>query len=171
MGLSALVKSLYKSYAGGTLGTRVFRVADVAGTPPMNVWRDIFTVANGLVLMTMLIGERTIAQGGGASNLDIQSDPTAAGASVAICAPTVVTADAVGTLYTFTGVPTDGCYAAVGGVPGGMAGGLAAQGFHGWVIPPGTIEWRESLAAAATGAIQWTMFYVPIDPEATVAFA
>lgn len=168
MSLSSLVKSLYKSYAGGTLGTRVFRVADA--NVPQNAWRDIFDVSNGLILMTMLVGERTIIQAPGASNLDIQFDPTVAGASVSFCAATVITTDAVGTLYTFTGVPGDGCYAAVGGVPGGMAGGLAAQGFHGWIIPPGTVEWRES-HAAGTGAIQWTLFYVPIDPEATVAAA
>jgi len=148
------------SQAGGTLGTRVYRVADV--DVPLNAWRNIFTVSNGLVLMTMLVGERTIIQAGGVSNLDLQSDPTVAGAAVALCAPTVITADGVGTLYTITGVPGDGCYAAIGGVPGGMSGGLAAQGFHGWIILPGTVEWRES-AGAGTGAIQWTMFYVPID--------
>ena len=45
-----------------------------------------------------------------------------------------------------------------------MAGGALATGLntHGWVVPPGTIEWRES-AAAGTGSVQWTMFYVPID--------
>lgn len=169
MGLAAFVKSLYLSRAGGTLGTRVFRVADV--DCPQNAWRPIFTVTNGLVLMTMLIGERTIIQAAGVSNLDIQSNPTLAGAtSVVICAPTVITGDLVGTLYTFSGVPTDGCYAADGGVPGGMAGGLVAQGYHGWVIPAGAVEWRES-SGTGTGAIQWTMYYVPIDPGALVTAA
>jgi len=168
MGLAALIKKIYLSEAGGTVGTKVPRVADA--DCPQNAWREIFTVSNGSVLMTMLVGKRTIVQAGGASNLDLQSNPTAVGAVSALCAPTVITADAIGTLYTITGVPADGCYAAVGGVPGGMAGGLAAQGFHGWIIPSGAIEWRES-AAAGTGAVQWTMFYVPIDPGAVVAAA
>lgn len=165
MSVSATVKSLFVSYAGGTLGTYVFRAAAVA---PANVWQNIFTVANGNVLMTMLLGETTIADTSGASNLDIQIDPTA-GAAVAFCAATVINNDAIGTLYTFTGVPGDGCYAGLA-VPGGMAGGLAAQGFHGWVIPPGTVEWRES-QAAPDHAVQWYMFYVPIDRGATVAAA
>lgn len=165
MGLSALIKSLYMSYAGGTLGTMVARATAVA---PANVWQNIFTVANGNILMTMLLGETTIAEATGASNLDIQIDPTA-GAAVALCAPTAVTGDAIGTLYTFTGVPADGCYAALA-VPGGMAGGLAAQGFHGWVVPPGTVEWRETVGAP-THSVQWYLFYVPIDRTATVAAA
>jgi len=151
------------SYAGGTLGTRVFLAAAVA---PANAFRTIFTVANGNVLMTMLIGETTITDTTGASNLDMQFNATVGGA-VALCAPTVINNDVIGTLYTFTGVPTDGCYADFA-VPGGMAGGLAAQGFHGWVVPPGTVQWRES-AAVPVHAVQWYMFYVPIDREATVA--
>jgi len=167
MGIQAMLKSLYLSYAGGTLGSRVARAAGVC---PQNVWQDIFTVNTGNVLMTMLVGERTIIQAGGASNLDMQIDPTA-GAAIALCAVTVVTADAVGTFYTFTGNPADACYAGLA-VPGGMAGGALATGqnMHGWIVPPGTIEWRES-AAAGTGSIQWYMFYVPIDTGATVTAA
>ena len=165
MSISAMIKSLQKSYSGGTLGTYVFRPAN-AGLPPRNAWQPIFTVATGNVLMTMLIGERTGAQAGGASNLDIQIDPTAAGAVAVFCAPTVIDADIVGTIYTFTGNPVDGCYAALS-VPGGMAGGLAAQSMHGWIVPPGTVDWRES-AGAGTGAVQWYLFYVPIDRGANV---
>jgi hypothetical protein len=134
------------------------------------VWQDIFTIATGNVLMTMLIGERTVIQAAGASNLDIQIDPTV-GAAVSFCAVTVITADAVGTIYTFTGNPADACFAGLA-VPGGMAGGALATGqnMHGWVIPPGTVEWRES-AAAGTGSVQWYMFYVPIDTNANVAAA
>jgi len=163
MSLSAMIKSLQRSQSGGTLGTYVFEPAAVA---PANAWRTIFTVTGGNVLMTMLIGETTIAEGTGASNLDMQIDPTAAGAVAALCAATVINNDIVGTLYTFTGVPTDGCYAALS-VPGGMVGGLAAQGFHGWVVPPGAVQWRES-AAVPDHAVQWYMFYVPIDRGANV---
>lgn len=141
-----------------------------AAACPQNVWQDIFTVTNGNILMTFLLGERTVIQGGGASNLDIQIDPTA-GAAISFCAVTVVTTDAVGTLYTFTGNPADACYAALA-VPSGMAGGLVATGgnMRGWIIPPGTIEWRES-AAAGTGSVQWYICYVPIDSDAFVVVA
>lgn len=167
MSLAGKVSSLFVSQAGGTLGTRVFRAASAC---PLNVWLSIFTVSNGLVLMTMLIGERTVIQAGGASNLDIQVNPTA-GAAVALCAATAVTTDAVGTIYTFTGTPADACFAALAG-QAGMAGGLLATGIstHGWIVPPGTVQWRES-AAAGTGSVQWTIFYVPIDPESSVAAA
>lgn len=167
MSVSAMIKSLHISQSGGTLGTYVFRAAAAC---PLNVWLPIFTIANGNVLMTMLIGERTIIQGGGASNLDIQIDPTA-GAAVAFCAPTLITADAVGTIYTFTGNPADACYAGLS-VPAGMAGGALATGqnMHGWVVPPGTVDWRES-AGAGTGSVEWFMFYVLIDRGATVVAA
>jgi len=149
------------------LGERAFRATNAC---PLNVWEDIFTVSNGLVLMTMLVGERTVIQGGGVSNLDLQIDPTA-GAAVALCIPTVVTTDAVGTLYTITGNPADAVYAGLA-VQGGMSGGALATGqnTHGWVVPPGTVEWRES-AGAGTGEIQWTMLYIPIDVGASVAAA
>lgn len=166
MGLGSFVKSLYMSYAGGTLGTMVFRPASV---PVAATWLPIFNVTGGNVLMTMLIGETTVAEATGATNMDMQIDPTAAGASVALSAATAVTNDVVGIIYTFTGVPTDGCYAGLA-VPGGMSAGLVAQGFHGWIVPPGTVEWRESVAVP-THEVQWYMFYVPIDRGATVTAA
>ncbi len=167
MSLASIIKALYRSQGGGALGTFVERATNAC---PQNVWENIFTVTGGNVLMTMLIGERTIIQAAGASNLDIQIDPTA-GAAVSFSAVTVITGDAVGTIYTFTGNPADACYVGLA-VPGGMAGGALATGgsMHGWVIPPGTVEWRES-AAAGTGSVQWYMFYVPIDRVASVAAA
>ena len=165
MGLNSYVKSITASQSGGTLGTRVFLPATVC--PTGAVWTTLFTVSGGLVLMTMLVGERTIIQAAGASNLSIRVNPTA-GAVVAFCAATVVTADAVGTIYTFTGNPADACYAGLA-VQAGMSGGLLATGMntHGWIVPPGTVQWNED-AAAGTGSVQWTMRYVPIDPEAYV---
>lgn len=167
MGLPALIKSLFLSQSGGTLGTRVFRVASAC---PQTAWEDIFTISIGNVLMTMLIGERTVIQGGGASNIDFQIDPTA-GAAVSLCGVTVCTTDAVGTIYTITGNPADACYSGLT-VPGGMAGGALATGqnMHGWVVPPGTVEWRES-QGAGTGSVQFYMFYVPIDIGANVVAA
>lgn len=167
MGLGSIIKSLYMSYAGGTLGTMVFRAASLptASSVPL----PIFTVTGGNVLMTMLVGETIAPDTTGASNLSIQIDPVAAGAAVALCGATVINNDVAGTLYTFTGVPGDGCYADLA-VPAGMAGGLVAQGFHGWIIPIGDVEWIES-NAGPDHTVQWTMFYVPIDRGATVAFA
>jgi len=167
MGLPAMIKSLFLSQSGGTLGTRVFRATNAC---PQTAWENIFTVATGNVLMTLLVGERTVIQAGGASNIDFQVDPTA-GAAVSLCAVTVCTTDAVGTIYTITGNPADACYSGLS-VPGGMAGGalLTGQNVHGWIVPPGTIEWRES-AAAGTGNVQFYMFYVPIDIGANVVAA
>jgi len=165
--ISPDVVALFESKAGGVLGTKVVRAASVC---PQNVWLPIFTVTGAPVLMTMLVGERTVIQAGGASNLDIQVDPTA-GAAVAFCAATDVVTDAVGTLYTFTGNPADDCFAALAG-QAGMAGGLLATGIntHGWIVPIGDVEWRET-AAAGTGSIQWTMFYVPLGDTSVVVAA
>jgi len=161
------VVALFESHAGGALGTRVLRAAAAC---PQNVWLPIFTVTGAPVLMTMLVGERTVIQAGGASNLDIQVDPTA-GAAVSFCAVTAVAADAVGTFYTFTGNAADVCFAVLAG-EAGMAGGLLATGIntHGWIVPIGDVEWRES-AVAGTGSIQWTMFYVPLGATSSVVAA
>ena len=165
--IKADIEELVACTKGGLLGTRVFRAASAC---PQNVWLPIFTVTGGPVLMTMLVGERTILQAGGASNLDIQIDPTAGGA-ISFCAVTVVSDDPVGTFCTFTGTPADDCFAALA-VPGGMAGGLLATGINtlGWIVPIGDVEWRES-AVAGTGSVQWTMFYIPLSAAATVAAA
>jgi len=165
MGLGNDVKSLHASQSGGTLGTRVFLPATAC--PVAANWTTLFTVSGGLILMTMLIGERIAVQAGGASNLSIRINATVGGV-VAFCAATVIDADAIGTLYTFTGNPNDACFAGFAG-EAGMAGGLLATGIntHGWVVPPGTVQWNED-AATGTGSVQWTMRYVPIDPEAHV---
>ena len=168
MGLGQDVKSLFMSHSGGTLGTRRFRVASIPTAG--GAFLPIFTVSNGLVLMTLLVGETTVAEATGATNLTLQTNPTA-GAAVALCIATAVTLDAIGTLYTITGNPADAVYAGLA-VQGGMSGGALATGqnTHGWVIPPGTVDWSETVAAP-THQVQWTMFYVPIDPKASVAAA
>lgn len=167
MGLPQMIKSLFLSRSGGTLGTPVFRATNAC---PQNAWESIFTVAVGNVLMTLLVGERTAIQAGGASNIDFRINPTVGGA-VSLCGVTVCTTDAIGTIYTITGNPADACYSGLA-VPGGMAGGalLTGQNTHGWVVPPGTIQWRES-AANGTGSVQFYMFYVPIDRRANVVAA
>ena len=167
MGISAMIKSQYSGLAGGYLGTYVERATSVPGA---NVWLSIFTVSVGNVLMTMLIGETTIAEATGATNMDIQINPTA-GAAVSFSAATAVTGDAIGTIYTFTGNPADACYAGLA-VQAGMSGGLVATGqqMKGWIVPPGTVQWRETIAAP-THSVQWYLFFIPIDRGAAVVAA
>ena len=164
MGLRSELRSLYSGKAGGTNGLIVVCPAQAA---PLNVFHPIFTITGGTVLITSLVGYRTVVQAGGASNADLQTDPTI-GAAVSLCAVLAVTGDLAGIIYTITGNATDAMQSGRA-VFGGMAGGLLATGInmHGWLCAAGTIDWRES-AAAGTGPVEWYLSYVPINPAAYV---
>jgi len=141
-----------------------------AAAVPQNAFQNLFTIATGNILLLFLVGERTVIQGGGVSNMDFQIDPTA-GAAVALCIPTVITTDAVGTIYTLTGNPADAVYAGLASMSGMSGGALATgQNTQGWIVPPGTIDYRES-AAAGTGQNQFYACWVPIDAGATLVAA
>ena len=146
MSLSTVIKSLYMSYAGGTLGTRVFRAVSLPTAAGAAL--PIFRVTNGNVLMTMLVGETIAPDTTGASNLSMQIDPVAAGAAVALCAATVINNDVAGTLYTFTGV-------------------VALMVTNDWILTPGVIN---ILVANTnlTGAIDWYIEYRPLAPDAEI---
>lgn len=158
---------LYLSRAGGRLGTPVDRAA---AADPQNVWENIFTVAGGLVLITSLIGVRTVIQAGGASNMQFRHSigPTN------ICAVAAITGDAVGTFYTITGIFADALQIAAAGIPlpGGLAGSVGGGGnsISGVIMAAGTIQVTMT-AAAGTGSTRYICHYIPLDSGATVAAA
>lgn len=160
-------KTLQKlTYMAGGLGVPVVRAA--AADPQNSVMTTIFAITGGLVLVRLLVGRRTVIQAGGASNIRLQHSigPTF------LCAATATSAtDAVGTTYTITGNPADGCLIGAAGAPtlGGIAGGLLATGNqgHGIFMSTGNIQVYFS-AAAATGSTEWTLFFVPITTGAYI---
>ena len=161
------VTSLLLSRAGGLLGTPVPRLAAV---DPQNVWLPLFTIAGGHVLMTSLLGVRTVIQAGGISNMQFRHS---VGPTV-LCAAAVITGNAVATLYNITGNVADALRIGVAGVPipGGLAGGLLATGINilGFVLPAGTLDVTMT-AAAGTGSTRYILHYIPLDLGASVVVA
>lgn len=144
-------------------------VEKAAFTLPATTSTAIFTVTGGRVLITSLVGEVTTVLGGTATSLNVTLDPDGANAVADLAAATVVTSDAVGTLYTVTGAPADLLAAPEVGstaVPNYVSGVLVGRGF---VVPAGSILLKTS--ATNTGATKWALTYVPYDTGASVAAA
>lgn len=149
-----------------TLGRQVSKAAF---TLPATTSTAIFTVTGGRVLVTSLVGEVTTVLGATATNLNVTLDPDGANAVADLAAATVVTSDAVGTLYSVTGAPLDVLSAAAVGnaqVPNYVAAVLAGPGF---IVPAGSILLKTS--ATNTGATKWNLTYVPYDAGAAVVAA
>jgi len=160
-------QALILSRAGGLLGTPVPRAA---AADPQNVWLPLFTVAGGHVLMTSLLGVRTVIQAGGVSNMQFRHS---VGPTV-LCAVGIITANAVATLYNITGNVADALQIGAAGVPirGGLAGGLLATGINmlGFVLGAGTLDVTMT-AAAGTGSTRYILHYIPLDLGAVVTAA
>ncbi len=142
------------------LGTAV---AGAAKTVPQNATGTIFTVAGGRVLVTGLVGKVTTVIGGTTPSAKLVATPTV-GSANDLCTATAITADEVGTLYSIPG-PTGSALGVSGSGSGGVTGQTAPV-----IVAAGTIGVNVS-AADATGAIQWTLTYVPLDDGATVTAA
>ncbi|GGU13233.1 hypothetical protein [Streptomyces violascens] len=142
------------------LGTAV---AGAAKTVPQNATGTIFTVAGGRVLVTGLVGKVTTVIGGTTPSAKLVATPTV-GSANDLCTATAITADEVGTLYSIPG-PTGSALGVSGSGSGGVTGQTAPV-----IVAAGTIGVNIS-AADATGAIQWTLTYVPLDDGATVTAA
>ena len=168
MSLSAMIKAMYANQGrSGVLGTNVVRAA---AADPQNVQQTIFTIAGGVVLVTGLVGVRTVIQAGGASNIQFRHS---VGATV-LNVLTAITGDTVGTIYTITGNVNDNALIGVGGIPvqGGMFGSQAgvSQQQPGLYFFTGNIQVLMT-AAAGTGSTSYILTYVPISTGATVVAA
>jgi hypothetical protein len=116
----------------------------------------IFTVVGGPVLLTGFFGLITTASGANATH--IEATPTT-GTSIPVAAALDINPALVGDYLTITGVATDTVkYNAT-------TTGLCMMGYKGIIIPVGTLDYH---AAAADGAVAWTMFYVPLATGAYV---
>jgi hypothetical protein len=147
------------------LGARVQKASAVL---PATATQTIFTVAGGRVLMTSLLGEVTVVFDGTVNSLNVTFDPTV-GAVGDLCAATVCTSDAAGTLYSITGVAADLLSAQkVTGTE--VPTHVYVQSFQtrGIFLPAGVMGLKAS-ATDTTGSTKWTMTYVAIDDGASVA--
>lgn len=142
--------------------TKVSNLADGSGTD------NLFTVT-GRVLITSLTGEVTTVIGGAATMKlrDITN-------SVDLCAATTIDTDAVGTMYALTSISANilngtGATPVIGSIPnitGAQQVDVAVVG-----NAQGALTIAHVLDAADTGAVTWTLFYIPLVSGATVAAA
>lgn len=127
---------------------------------------DLFTVT-GKVLITLIAGEVTTV---------IATTTTYAmrvkTSNEAIFAATTITTDAAGTLYLFGGDPTVVLNNA--GTPVTRVGFLDGAGPHSPIVvglAGGSATIESDLDAAGTGVIAWTLYYIPLEANASVVAA
>jgi len=136
------------------------KVERATATLPGGAAGALFTISGGRVAMTLILGTVTTVIQTQANNTKLVFNPTATGASTDLCAVLDTSADAVGTIYTISGVAAD---ALRDRMLNGL--GMAAP----VILSAGTIDL--DCAATNTGSVAWTLCYVPIDDGATVVAA
>jgi hypothetical protein len=147
------------------------RVKTAAITCPATTSTAIFTVS-GRVIVTSLIGEVTTAIQNQACNFNITFDPTGSGAVGDVCAATAVANDAVGTFYSVNGIQADLLSSQKAGgteVPTHVLAPVGSSQGLGFMVPAGSMLWKAS--ATNTGAVEWTLTYIPLDDGASVVAA
>jgi hypothetical protein len=118
----------------------------------------IFNIVGGRVAITSIVGQITVAASG-ATNISLQSNPTAAGFTTGAISGVL----AAGGLEVGTLLAIDGTLAtATFGVNAGAAQGQTRD----VIVPVGQLELLVS--AAETISIVWKVFYVPFDTGAYV---
>jgi len=133
-------------------------VAKAAATLPASTTQTLFTVTLGNVELLALVGEVTTVVQTQANATKLTFNPTGTGASTDLCATLDITAAAVGTFYSITGIATDPMQSGIW-----MAHGLV----YPLILGPGVIEL--SCAATNTGATQWFALYRAIESGALMA--
>ncbi len=146
-------KSTRDRVADLKLGLRVDRAL---ATLPQTTTQSIFNVVGGRVQMTGILGTVTTLLGT-PGNLSLEANPTVGTASV-LCAVVASSTNEVGTLISITGLVGTAMLC-------DDAGGVAMQG-NPIAVDVGVIDFRTS--GSSTGAIQWSIWYIPLEDGAYV---
>jgi hypothetical protein len=133
------------------------KVAGTAKAVPQNATQTLFTVSGGRIAVTSLFGVVTVIMAGTTPNCKFTSTPTT-GTAVDLTTTTSLGTTEVG------GHVTIGSFGAATVVKNAGAANLLSAPI---IVPIGTIGVNVS-AADATGSIQWTLTYVPLDAGASV---
>ena len=126
---------------------------------PASTAGALFTVT-GKILVVDIIGEVTTIIQTQANATKLIANPTV-GADVDLCATNDISADAVGSHYNITGTLANAMVNTAGGAGVAQAGRV--------IVKAGTIDL--SCAATNTGAIKWTLHWIPIEEDADVVAA
>lgn len=117
--------------------------------------QTLFTVSGGLCIVTTMVGEVTTAVQAQANALLLRSVSTSGSITTLLMSSFETNALALGTLLSVPGLPAT--------AP--VTGGMVTQGNE-FVVPAGIIQ--ANYAASNTGAIRWTLTYVPLTPGAAI---
>jgi hypothetical protein len=148
---SAILKANY--------GLQVIRATSAL---PATTDLSIFTISTGRVIVTSLVGQVTTIIQAQANAIKIKSVPTT-GTTKDISGTLDINAFEVGALITLDGTALS---TTLSGTNAGAA--LMTRG-PGILVPIGAL--KLNTAATNTGAIQWTMTYIPYDTGASVVAA
>lgn len=135
-----------------------FKVDRATAALPQTAAGSLFAVIGGRIALTSIVGEVTTVIQTQANNAKLQSVPTV-GTTVDLCTVLDITAKEVGALFGITGLFSD---ALVGGTAGSTV--LPRNPV---IVPVGNI--KLNCAASNTGAVKWSITYIPLDDAATVA--
>ena len=150
-------QSARQAIADNKLGMRVDRAT---ATLPQSTAGALFNVVGGAVAITAIVGEVTTIIQTQANNTKLTANPTT-GTSVDICTVLDITAKEVGALFSVSTFVT-------GALVGGTAG-AALMPDAPVAVNIGTIDL--DCAASSTGAIKWSIFYVPLEDGAYIEAA
>lgn len=143
-------------------------VTGAAHTLPASATGHLFTVNTGRVIITSVTGVVSTVIQAQACTIAIGNTPTGGSNSASLAtASSSVSGLAVGaSLYVpvFSSGPQALVFSGASGVVSGAAVALRNDGIA--MVPAGTIDWTTS--ATNTGAIVWSVSYIPYDAGATV---
>lgn len=126
---------------------------------------DIFTVTGGRVLVTSLVGQVSTAIQNQACTLSVGYNPASSPETTALCTATSIANLAVGVMVALPAAITSALVvAANAGVLAAPGKTISSSGIA--VVAAGTIDVTTS--ATNTGAIIWTVTYIPYDTGASV---
>lgn len=141
-----------------------------AKTLPASTTGHLFTVAGGRVIVTSLVAVVSTVIQAQACTISVGNTPTGgsgAGTSIATASSSVSGVAAGATFYVLafsTGSPQALAFTGASGVAPGPGAQVASGGIC--IVPAGTIDWVTS--ATNTGALTWSVSYVPYDAGAVV---
>lgn len=142
-----------KAIRSSLYGLRAERAAAVL---PATGNQTLFTITGGRIIITGLIGEFTVAASATATNLKVTA-VGGGGGTTDLAADAAVASLPVGALFSPS---TVGAAAQIG---------AAVTQNNEVVVGPGSL--RATTSATNTGAVKWTLTYIPLDDGATVTVA
>ena len=143
--------------------TNGIHVSKADATLPQNNTQDLFTVAGGAVLVTLMFGRVGTVLGSVANDLAIWVDPTAAGTTYILASASEGNALEANSFMVVEG---DGTALMITGLAGA---GPIISGTGRWICPAGKIQLKA--VGETTGSTSWELFYVPLDDGASVVSA